>query len=490
MGSLRTRVTVVGVVTLALVLGLGAWVTVRALGAALRADIEGQNDDVLDALAGAIDDGADVATLRLPLGGDGTEFLILDEQDRPINVSVIPFVPTEEQLAELLAGQPEFSVFESGVVVGSAELVPGSEVTGFGAPPVGFTEVIRVPVGDEFFVDADDWFETRRAVVTPEGREVTLVALSPLGIIGRSVDRLALTMALIVPLLVLVGGLALWWAVGAALAPVGRITDEANRIAPSNSGDRLPVPASKDEIAELAETLNGMLDRLDAGLVRQRQFVTDASHELRSPLTAVRGAAGLLTDRTDLPPQSEASLAALTRGAERLEAVLDDLTELASAGAASPRQEIDLADVLGEEVAAVRSAIGAGSTVVIGTERIEPVVIVANPVQLGRAVNNLLTNAVRHADTRVEVAARPTEAGIEIVVDDDGPGVPPAEQDRIFERFIRLDDDRARATGGSGLGLAIVASVVADHGGTVACRPSPLGGARFVIGVPGTGSSS
>ncbi len=495
-GSLRTRVTVVGVVTLALVLGLGAWVTVRALGAALRADIEGQNDDVLDALAGAIDDGADVATLRLPLGADGTEFLILDELDRPINVSVIPFVPSDDQMAELLANQPGLSVFESGVVVGSGLIVDTTGVVTNGSqlppglPPGAIVEVFEIPIGDGHFVDADDWFETRRSVVTPEGQEVTLVALSPLGLIGRSVDRLAATMALIVPLLILAGGVALWWAVGAALAPVGRITEEANRIAPSNSGDRLPVPASKDEIAELAETLNGMLDRLDAGLVRQRQFVSDASHELRSPLTAVRGAAGLLTDRTDLPSGSEPAVAALARGTARLEAVLDDLTDLASSGAASPRQEIDLADVVLEEVAAVRSAAGSGSQVVVGTDRIEAVVIVANPVQLGRAVNNVLSNAVRHAAARVEVVVRPTDAGIEIVVDDDGPGVPPAEQDRIFERFIRLDDDRSRATGGSGLGLAIVASVVADHGGTVACRPSPLGGARFVIDLPGTGSSS
>jgi signal transduction histidine kinase len=488
-------VTVVGMVTLALVLGLGAWVTVRALGAALRSDIQAQNDEVIDSLAQAIADGADVPTLRLPLGADGTEFLIIDEGGALMNASVYTFLPGEEELIDLMEAQPGVVVFESGVVSGPVDL----DATDFldaqeFSPESGIVlnGVVPVEGSDAFFVDADDWFETERTVLTPAGDELTVIALSPLGIIGRSVDRLGLAMLLIVPLLVLAGGGALWWAVGAALAPVGRITDEANRIAPSNSGDRLPVPASGDEIAELAETLNGMLDRLDAGLVRQRQFVSDASHELRSPLTAVRGAAGLLADRTDLPDGAEPSVAALVRGSTRLEAVLDDLTELAAAGASTSRRDVDLADLIAEEAESVRSAsdrVEAG-TVEIGLDRVEPLVVRANPVQLGRSVANLLSNAARHARTRVEVGARANGGRIEIVVDDDGDGVPAQDRDRIFERFIRLDDARSRDGGGSGLGLAIVASIVAEHGGTVGCEPSPLGGARFVIRLPGVAAPS
>lgn len=489
-GSLRTRVTVVGMVTLALVLGLGAWVTVRALGAALRGDIEAQNDEVIDSLAQAITDGADVPTLRLPLGSDGTEFLIIDEAGALVNASVFPFLVDDQDLVDLMDAQSGVVVFESGVVSGPIEFDVGAFSDFQDVAPGSTVSIIEAGPADgndAFFVDADDWFETQRTVRTPAGDELTVIALSPLGIIGRSVDRLGLAMLAIVPLLVLAGGAALWWAVGAALAPVGRITDEANRIAPSTSGDRLPVPGSGDEVAELAETLNGMLDRLDAGLVRQRQFVSDASHELRSPLTAVRGAAGLLADRTDLPEGAEPSVAALVRGSTRLEAVLDDLTELAGVGASTSRRDVDLADLIAEEVESVRSTSDrvAAGVVDIGLDRVEPLVIRANPVQLGRSVANLVSNAVRHATTRVEVGARAVGDQIEIVVDDDGHGVPPQDRDRIFERFTRLDDGRSRDRGGSGLGLSIVDSIVAEHGGTVGCEPSPLGGARFVIRLPG-----
>ncbi len=478
-GSLQTRVTVVGVVTLALVLGLGAWVTVRALGAALRSDIEAQNDEVIDSLTEAIESGADALTLRLPLGSDGTEFLIIDEAGDLVNASAFPFVVEDPVMMDLIDAQPEVMVFGSGVVAGPVEFDFEDLPLDPSDPAIGFTP------NEQVFVDAEDWFETQRPVVTPSGEELTVVALSPLGIISRSVDRLALAMLVIVPLLVLAGGAALWWAVGAALAPVGRITDEANRIAPSNSGDRLPVPPSGDEIAELTTTLNDMLDRLDAGLVRQRQFVSDASHELRSPLTAVRGAAGLLADRSDLPEGAEPSVAALVRGSTRLEAVLDDLTELAAVGASTRRQEVDLADLIAEEVEAIDADLLGTGTIAVGTDRVEPIVVRVNPVQLGRSIGNLVSNAGRHATARVEIGARAVGDQVEIVVDDDGVGVAPADRDRIFERFIRLDDDRSRERGGSGLGLAIVASIVDAHEGSVRCEPSPLGGARFVIRLPG-----
>ena len=329
------------------------------------------------------------------------------------------------------------------------------------------------------FVEAGDWFETGRSVTTPDGDELSLQAYSPLGVIGRSIDRLALVMLVLVPLLALAGGLALWRAIGAALAPVERISDEARRIAPSSSGVRLPVPDSGDEIARLTETLNGMLDRLDAGLVRQRQFVSDASHELRSPLTVVRGATELLADR-ELPAEADHNLDILRRGVDRLGAVLDDLTELASAGEPARRRPVDLADLVAREVDLVRDTVD--GDVRLELDPVEAAVVELNPVQVGRAVNNLVANAARHAAQRVVVAARFGAGGqVEIVVDDDGPGVAPEDRDRIFDRFVRLDDGRTRTDGGTGLGLALVASIATDHGGSVTCTDSPIGGARFVL---------
>ncbi|MCL4160252.1 UNVERIFIED_CONTAM: hypothetical protein GTU68_053444, partial [Idotea baltica] len=284
----------------------------------------------------------------------------------------------------------------------------------------------------------------------------------------------------IVPLVVLLGGLALWFAVGSALQPVQRITDEARRIAPSNSGDRLPVPDSSDEIADLTITLNDMLDRLDAGLIRQRQFVSDASHELRSPLTAVKGAAELVAANHHLSEEIEPTVETLGRGVARLETVLDDLTELAVAGVAVAKTDVDLADVINREV----EVVAASTHVVIDTSGVLVAAVAAHEIRLGRAVRNLLDNAVRHAESEVRVAATIKDDTVRVTVDDDGPGIPEADRGRVFERFVRLDDSRTRSAGGSGLGLALVSAIATEHGGTVTCGVSPLGGARFELCFP------
>ncbi len=529
--SLRARVTVIGVITAALVLGLGAWVTVRALSSQLRGDLDRQNAEVLDTLANAIADGADPQRLFIPIGAGGTDFAIEDTDGAILNSSFLPFTG---EGTEFLAGGavtesafgtvgPDGLVvaeipinFDTGLTVttpdGSiiqfegdipAELVEAlasgqlTEVDLVGAAQVAMPqnaeelaassldelpdEIIEellnpIPLDE---LDAGDWFETTRTAVAPSGQELTLVAFSPLGVIGRSVDRLAVAMAIIVPLLVLVGGFALWFALGAALDPVRRISDEARRIAPSNSGDRLPVPESGDEIAALTVTLNDMLDRLDAGLIRQRQFVSDASHELRSPLTAARGMAELLKDRSDLPDDVDGNIKALGRSTRRLEVILDDLTDLAASGISGDTHEFDLTDVVLDEVEQVA---GTTPNISFSTSGIEAMVAVGRAVPIGRAVHNLLTNAARYASTQVAVATAVTETGrTQIIVDDDGPGVPEGDRDRIFDRFVRLSEDRSRVTGGSGLGLSLVASIAEDHGGSIACTDSPLGGARFVI---------
>lgn len=500
--SLRARVTAVGVATLLVVLGLGAWVTVRALAAALRNDLADQNAEVLDALAQAIAEGADPRTIRIPIGADGTEFTIVDQDGWLINASALTYLPTGVTITDVLGPSNEVVVFDSGLVVESLtfdptvlDTFPGITgpvlATPIDVPPALIQGVEFSEFDESDFVEAGDWFETERSVTTPEGAELRLQAFSPLGIIGRSINRLAVVMLILVPLLALAGGLALWQAIGAALAPVQRISDEARRIAPSNSGDRLPVPRSGDEIAELTGTLNDMLDRLDAGLARQRQFVSDASHELRSPLTVVRGASELLSDR-DLPAGADGNVAALRRGVDRLEAVLDDLTDLASAGKPASRRQVDLAELVGREVELVRAdrLDRPEDDVVIEVDGVEAAMVEVNPVQLGRAVNNLVTNGVRHAEGRVAVGARVVDDTIEIVVDDDGPGVAVDDRTRIFDRFVRLDDGRSRDDGGTGLGLALVASIAADHAGEVTCTDSPLGGARFVLRLAAAPSSA
>lgn len=480
--SLRARVTVVGVVTLALVLGLGAWVTVRALGAALRADTQAQNDEVIDELEASIDAGVPPEALLLPVATDGTEFLILDESGFVRNASFFA-APGADAFGFSIA--EVFPPDQGGIAV-------GNEVFEFEAASQAELEAILATLAAEAppnaivdegtFVDAGNWFESRRTIVTPAGDELTVLALTPFGIVGRSVTRLSIALAIIVPLLVLAGGAAIWVAIGAALQPVQRISDEAARIAPSNARGRLPVPESGDEIAELTVTLNDMLDRLDAGLVRQRAFVSDASHELRSPLTAVKGAAELLDMRDDLPADTEPTVHALTRGTERLEAVLDDLTQLADGGTTPMIESVDLDVILHDEIDELRRSAPDHVTI---QAALTPIVIQANATQIRRAVTNLVSNAMRHAESTVEITSSATDRELRITVDDDGPGVAEADRERIFERFVRVDDARTRAAGGSGLGLALVASIVADHGGTAWCETSPsLGGARFAIELP------
>lgn len=492
--SLRARVTAVGVITLALVLSVGGWLTVRGLGAALRGDIQAQNEEVLDDLAAQVADGVDPRTIPVPIGSDGTEFLILDAAENLINFSFLASTSTPPFLVEgdvtavipgngalVSGGIPigdapfgETMVFESEAdLVAFLLAVEAGGAIGPGA--VGSVEVI-----DAGFGSTGEWFETRRAIETPDGQELTLVALSPFEVLSRSINRLAWALVFIVPLVVLLGGLALWFAVGSALQPVQRITDEARRIAPSNSGDRLPVPDSSDEIADLTITLNDMLDRLDAGLIRQRQFVSDASHELRSPLTTVKGAAELVAGNRHLSEEIEPTVEALGRGVARLETVLDDLTELAVAGVAVAKTDVDLADVINSEV----DVVTASTDVVIDTSGVPVAAVAAHEIRLGRAVRNLLDNAVRHAESDVSVAATIEDSTVRITVDDDGPGIPVADRDRVFERFVRLDDSRTRSGGGSGLGLALVSAIATEHGGTVTCGVSPLGGARFELSFP------
>jgi len=227
-----------------------------------------------------------------------------------------------------------------------------------------------------------------------------------------------------------------------------------------------------------------MLARIEAGHAAQRRFVGDASHELRSPLATVTTALDLAATRPGvLEP-------AMVRGtllpeAHRMRSLVEDLLLLARAdekGLPLHISDVDLDDVLDTECARLHAA---------GTARVmcttDPVRVRGDASQLARVVRNLADNAARHARSTVSLSATVQEGTAVLVVDDDGPGVPEAERERIFERFVRLDTDRARAAGGSGLGLAIVTEIVAAHSGSVTVEPAPGGGARFLVRLPVAG---
>ena len=317
----------------------------------------------------------------------------------------------------------------------------------------------------------------------PASDPVHVLVARPTADLTQGVHLLRTTLLITFPPLVALLALVAWRVVGATLRPVEALRAGAEEITGAARSDRLPVPDSRDEIHRLAVTLNGMLHRLDAARGRQRAFVADAAHELRSPLTNMRTeleVAQRLPDTTDWPSLADD----LLTDVERLSRLVDDLLLLARADDGSTRaltrraEAVELGQLLGE-VAARYPA--------VEYERpAAPLRTLGERDALGRVVANLLDNAVRHAASSVRLSVTADGAYQMISVSDDGPGIPAADRERVFDRFTRLDDARARDAGGSGLGLAIVRELVRRHGGTVALRGSvPAPGLRVDVRLPG-----
>ncbi len=271
-----------------------------------------------------------------------------------------------------------------------------------------------------------------------------------------------------------------WWVVGRALRPVSRIRREVDDITADRLDRRVEEPGSGDEIAALAGTMNRMLSRLDASATAQRRFVSDASHELRSPLATMRQHAELARAHPDATTLDDLAGVVAEEGL-RMQDLVDGLLVLTRLDERAPqrREPVDLDDLALAEVSRLRA-----SGVTVDGSAIAAARVRADGRLLGRVVRNLADNAARHASSRVAIGVTGSAGRALLTVDDDGAGIPPAERSRVFERFVRLDEGRARDAGGSGLGLAIVAGVVAAAGGTVSVGESPLGGARFTVTLP------
>jgi signal transduction histidine kinase len=303
-----------------------------------------------------------------------------------------------------------------------------------------------------------------RAAGSGSAERVVLVA-APTHTIEESNEAVRAILLIAYPLLV--AGLAVlaWHVVGWALRPVEELRQGAERI--SASGRRagpLPVPDGDDEVHRLAVTLNDMLDRLDAGRARQRAFVADAAHELRSPIASLRTQLEV-ADRLGEPPPA----ADLVTDVSRLSRLVDDLLLLARADEGDPALRLDEAvDLTSVAHDAAASQVAARVPVVVAGDG-APVWTVGDPVSTRRVVENLVANAVRHASTKVTVSTAVVDSStVRLRVSDDGPGIPAEDRERVFDRFTRLDNARARDEGGAGLGLAIVRELVRQHSGTVA----------------------
>lgn len=329
-------------------------------------------------------------------------------------------------------------------------------------------------------VDEDLFLAVAVATDTPAGRRTVIVARA-LSDALESAQVLTQLLAVGVPLLLLVVGVTTWRVVGRALAPVAAIGSEVDAISAAELHRRVPVPGSRDEISRLARTMNRMLARLQGARDSQRRFVSDASHELRTPTASIRQHAEVA-----LAHPGRLTVAGLAEPvhaeALRLQRLIDDLLLLAradEAGLALRRVPVDVDDLVLAEVDRLRP------TVRVDASGVSAGRVLGDPAGLRRVLRNLTDNAARHARAALAFSLAARDGAVVVTVDDDGPGIPEADRSRVLDRFVRLADARARDEGGSGLGLAIVAELVAAHGGTVEIGDAPLGGARVVVTLPG-----
>jgi len=323
-----------------------------------------------------------------------------------------------------------------------------------------------------------------RVVAVPaSGHEIVLSAAA-----YSQVDdsMMALTRALLVgtPLLLLLLAGATWLVVGSTLRPISALRRGAQVITATGVTRELPVPQARDEVHVLAVTLNDMLTRLDAAQQRQRRLVSDTAHELRSPIASIRAQLEVALDHPEQQdwPQTAQDVLADTL---RLARLAEDLLVLARLDEyqvrAAPGRPVDLCALVTEEAER-----GASGRVPVTARTAGPCVVTGDAEGLRRMLRNLIDNAMRYAKSGVDVAARREGDEAVLTVSDDGPGIPAADRERAFDRFVRLDDARTRDeadTGGAGLGLAIVRAIARTHGGS-AYLEGGTPGLRAVVRLP------
>jgi signal transduction histidine kinase len=441
---MRTRLMLLGVGGLTLGLAAGGAVLVAVLGVTLQRSADAE----------ATQTGRDVARL-----------VEADALPEPVPVVGAQLVQVVDEQGRVLSAS-----------LGADRLTP----------MLREEELARVRAGERLFIDGDR-IGVRgpvRVVSVPAGG-ATVVVAKPMADLQQSLDRMRAVLLVAFPLLVAALAGVTWRVVGATLRPVealraGAAEISAGEVSAGGRPAKLPVPDSHDEIHRLATTLNDMLDRLDAARARQRAFVADAAHELRSPLANMRTqieVAQHLGDRTDWPEVA----ADLLADTQRLARLVDDLLLLARADDARVRDRAVEPVELGGLLHAVAERYPPDLVSVVDSDAAWTE---GEPEALRRAVANLVDNAVRHARHRVELAVAPDGSQLLLTVTDDGPGIPAADRERVFDRFTRLDDARARDAGGAGLGLAIVRELVRRHGGTVRLVEADGGGLRAEIRLP------
>ncbi len=407
-------------------------------------------------------------------------------------VSTVVALVDAGALAHPLSGQdPEIVaqvVDSSGMVVAADRIVSGLDpiLTGileqghqrrFTVPSL-FEEVEGVNEGLE---DEGPYIVFVEGVSLRNGAGIVVVAAS-LEASGEVTEALTPVLGLGLPIILVIVGIVTWILTGRALSPVDRMRSEAETISAIALDRRLPLPEARDELHRLAVTLNEMLDRLETSAATQRRFVADASHELKSPLSALRAMVDV-SARDRASGERDELLRDLDREIDRMERLVADLLHLARYDEATPTEGRNAVRL--DEIAAAEADSPAHRTgVSVDMSGLEPVTIAGDRRQLSQLVRNLTANASRHASSGVWITTTHHEGMGILRVSDDGSGVPERERERIFERFVRLDESRTRDTGGAGLGLPVARAIAESHGGDLMVVTPDHGGATLEARFP------
>jgi signal transduction histidine kinase len=434
MASLRARLTLLSTLVIAVALVVAGVLLSVEIGSTLQQSIEDTASDQARVAADDADAGRFVAAGRVGTAAD-TVVQVIDPSGRLVAHS------------RNASGKPQLFRFATG-------------------PRFGFHDTGRLRVGnsaDSYRVAAlrsRDGFAVYVAVASDD-RHDTLHSLNSALAVGLPVVIVAL-------------GFIAWLVIGRALGPVDRLRQQAAAISEEDPTSRLTPPRAT-ELRRLAETLNELLGRLQHAVGRQREFVADAAHELRTPLASLR------TSLEVAAGAGAVDTGALLAQVDRLSGLTEDLLHLArlDSGEQASQALVDLDDVVFDAVAQARSVTG----VPIDTSEVSAARVRGSAGALGRLVRNLLDNACRHAQSRVTVKLSVDGDSAVLTVADDGPGIAPEDREQVFERFTRLDASRQRDAGGVGLGLAIVAQIAAAHGGSVTISDASPG-AEFVVRLP------
>jgi signal transduction histidine kinase len=444
--SLRARLTLATSAGLAVALALAAVLLVNALRASLIRGLD------LSARQGAVEVAALIGQNRLPSPvpvAPGTLTIqVLDSSGRITNVS-----PGADRLVPILPPAQAEAAARSG------------EARTLAGPPLGMPSLIRV------------------VAVGAAGHHVVIAAVS-YAEVRDSLATLVKVLAVGTPLLFGLLALATWLLTGYTLRPIAALRRGAAEVTETGVPRDLPVPPARDEVRSLAVTLNDMLSRLADAQQRQRDLVSDTAHELRSPIASIRAQLEVALDYPDGVDWAETARD-VHADTLRLARLTEDLLLLARLdGQHLRRNPTDLA-ALRESVAARYAT----ARVPVRAEAAGPCVVAGDQDALARLLVNLLDNAVRHAASRVCASVRADGGWAVLTVTDDGPGIPAEDAERVFGRFARLDDARARAgedsagEEGAGLGLAIVRSTAEAHGGSVSLGDAGPG-LRAVVRLP------